>query len=139
MKAASTAVLEGTVVSANSYVGGRSCSIIFTTLSVRVDTAIKGVAANTIIKVVQTGGTVNGSKQEVEDDSLMAVGQQAFLFLRLDQSSGRYVILGGPQGQLPVIDRHVYTLDQIQSGGNIVLPWSVAGQPEQSFAASLEG
>jgi hypothetical protein len=49
----------------------------------------------------QTGGTLNGQKQMVEDDPLFTTGEQCVLFLR-EYSPGHYMVVGGPTGRFTV-------------------------------------
>jgi hypothetical protein len=77
-------------------------SLPLTLYDFHVEKVIRGSAAENII-ISQTGGTLNGRKSVVDGDPLMARGDHLVLYLNLVKTgpaTGRYFIVGGPQGRL---------------------------------------
>lgn len=62
------------------------------------------------IEIIMTGGIVDQTIHEVEDDPLMDA-KEAFLIFARKNESGTYTILSGPQGRFVVTDNKVYSLN----------------------------
>jgi hypothetical protein len=76
----------------------------FTEYSFTVTRVFKGMPLGQVV-IRQTGGTEpNGTIVSIEDDPLLAAGEQAVLFLKAF-APGHYFIIGGPAGRLD-IDRN---------------------------------
>jgi hypothetical protein len=134
MKNTADAVIDGVVVGSSTSVGGHDCGLIYTTYTIGVGTRIKGHVQGSFIKVLQTGGIIGSSKQEVTDDPLMQTGDRVILFLHLDSQSGIYGILGGPQGRLVVKNQLVYSLNALYSDRKIIsVNWTINGLPETAI------
>jgi hypothetical protein len=87
--------------------------------------------------VVQLGGVIGSSRQEVQDDPLMSVGDHVALFLRFDQLTGNYGVLGGPQGRFLERNGLVYSLDVLYPDRNIFPAQTISGVPEATFIVQL--
>ena len=62
------------------------------------------------VEIIMTGGIVDQTIHEVEDDPLMDA-KEAFLIFARKNESGTYTILSGPQGRFVVTDNKVYSLN----------------------------
>jgi hypothetical protein len=104
-KAASDAVLLGTIESVKSVTGGGSAAgVVATDFVFKIEQTIVDahhlLHGSTII-IHQTGGITNDTKYEVSDDPLFQVNEHALLFLRIYQPGYAFVV-GGPSGRFIV-------------------------------------
>ncbi len=104
-KAASDAVLLGTIESVKRVTGGGSAvGVVATDFVFKIEQTIVDahhlLYGSTII-IHQTGGITNSTKFEVSDDPLFLVNEHALLFLRIYQPGYAFVV-GGPSGRFIV-------------------------------------
>jgi hypothetical protein len=119
LTAAAPYIVVGTVVadagqrqddfSAGDMRGG---ALVFTDFQFHVSEVLKGDVTNERLIVHQTGGRANGVLMEVEDDPLFVVGAHYVLYLKYDEPSGRYFVLGGPDGRLELQGERAHSLSQ---------------------------
>lgn len=83
--------------------------VIMTKYQAEVLDEIYGEKARTV-EIIMTGGIVDQTIHEVEDDPLMDA-KEAFLIFARKNESGTYTILSGPQGRFVVTDNKVYSLN----------------------------
>jgi uncharacterized lipoprotein YehR (DUF1307 family) len=107
--------------------------LFLTDYKFRVDRVIKG-ASESLIVIRQTGAE---GKQEVTDDPLFRIGQQAVLFLRTGDS-GTYMVAGGPQGRFIVLGGKVYSLNHVRSSVTVPESLQVNGTSRDTFISNLQ-
>lgn len=83
----------------------------FTDTTVNIEKWIKGKpsGAPKTIRIRQTGGNLNGTKFEVEDDPILVAGSRSAFFL-MRSPIGTYFIVSGPTGRLPINAATVMTM-----------------------------
>lgn len=96
-----------------------------------VEEVLKGKTEAQQISIHQTGASAK--QQQINDDPLMAPGEQYVLFLQ-KYEAGKYFILGGPQGRFKISDDSVYSMNRVNE--NIMVPagLDINGSPKDEFA-----
>ena len=127
-------VVQGKVAGiAESYLDK---GIPFTNFYVDVTSVTKG-SANSKILVTETGGAAtNPGTVVIDGDPPLIAGKTYFLFLR-EVNPGRYVILGGPQGQFEVQKGGVFSLSVLYPDAHI-FDLGVAGTPLADFTQQVK-
>ena len=130
MRNAADRVVDGVVVGSTTS----GCGVIVTHYTVKIIMTLKGDSDSFLITVIQTGGVIGSSKQEVREDPLIRIGDHVIMFLNFDPEDGMYGILGGPQGRLKVINHLVYSLNVLYPDRNIdIINWRISGLPETTL------
>lgn len=82
--------------------------MIFTMQNIKIDKYVKGEkVADDTVKVLQTGGELNGKKTvEFEDSPLFKINDKYLLFLE-KTTEGHYLVSGGYQGLGKIVDGKV--------------------------------
>jgi hypothetical protein len=86
--------------------------------------------ANPTVTIKQTGGVVDGSTVQVDDDPMFAVGDEVVLFLA-EGSPGLYRVIGGPNGRYVVVGGKVKPFNAETA--------AATEEPVASFLADLSG
>jgi hypothetical protein len=73
----------------------------FTVQTVMHNPGKRTVAAGSVLRIHQTGGTVDKVVHQIADDPLFTVGETAALFL-VEYQPGYYRVAGGPTGRFEV-------------------------------------
>jgi hypothetical protein len=98
----SDAVVSGHVVAdQGTETSSSDSSLVYTNFTFHVDKWIAGKPAGTVVLLHQVGGASGFTSSEVKNDPSFQVGEQDVLFLKM-YAPGRYFVLGGPTGRLPV-------------------------------------
>jgi hypothetical protein len=126
------------IISGNASMGGRYCQFIFTTYEAEVVSPIKGTYKGSILRILQTGGTIGNVVQEVMDDPMMILNQTYIVFLTYNQDSNTYSTLSGPEGRFVVSNGLVYSLNVLYPERVTTLPWKVSGVPLSEFILHLQ-
>jgi hypothetical protein len=109
-------------------------SLHFTDFSFSVDQVLKGPRAVSEILIHQTGAK---GKDEISDDPLLEIGDKYVLFLH-EYETGKYYILGGPQGRFQIINEHVFSMNNILTDKVFLTPGlDVKGIEKDSFIDSI--
>jgi len=101
-----------------------------------VEQVLKGVQDVREVMIHQYGAA---GEQEVRDDPLLKQGDKYVLFLH-EYETGKYYILGGPQGRFQIINAKVFSMDNIlPPERNCLLSpgLNVEGVEKESFLASV--
>lgn len=85
--------------------------IVKTKYQVNVVDKIYGEDIDTI-EIIMTGGIVENTIYEVEDDPLMGENEEYMIFAR-ENADGTYTILSGSQGRFIVENNMVYSLNEV--------------------------
>ena len=104
LKAASTVAVSGTIAAVASATRDTKTNIPYTDFTVSIDKVAhdpNGRVRGTSIMVHQTGGIVNGTLYQFDDDPLFQVGEHVVLFLH-EYDPGKYFVEGGPTGRFEV-------------------------------------
>lgn len=109
LKAHSDIAVQGTITKASLDPAASSANAPFTDFQLTVQSTFfdphhkvaAAAATPAVLTIHQTGGTVNGTTYQIEDDPLFQVGQKYVLFLR-EYSPGHYMVVGGPTGRFAV-------------------------------------
>lgn len=104
LKAASTVVVEGKITAVAGETLDTATHIPFTDFTLSVDKAVydpHGHVHGFRVIVHQTGGIVNNTLFQVDDDPLFQVGEQVVLFLH-EYAPDMYFVVGGPTGRFEV-------------------------------------
>ena len=91
-----------------------------TGFSLRVEEILKGECKDTIV-VYQTG---KPGVQEIRDDPLIKVGEQALLFLT-EYKPDHFRVIGGPQGRYIIHDDHASSLNYEYPERDIYIPQGI--------------
>ncbi|MBN1682692.1 hypothetical protein JW865_03975 [Candidatus Bathyarchaeota archaeon] len=86
--------------------------VLFTDNIVTVTKILKGVCVVKDIIVRQTGGIINGIKQEVYDDPLFQKDVLMLLFLKKFDDN-KYFVIGGPQGRYEIHEDRIFSFGEI--------------------------
>ena len=103
-----------------------------TDFSFNVDSILKG-AQVTRITIHQMGAA---GELEVRDDPLFSSGERYILFLR-EYESGKWAVLGGPQGRFMVVGDQVYSMNNILPDRVDVGALEVNGLQKEVFIDSI--
>ena len=109
LKAHTDVAVEGTITKATFDPRASATATPFTDFQFTVESTYfdphSRIAATAskpaVLTIHQTGGTVNGTTYQVDDDPLFQIGQKYVLFLR-EYSPGHYTVVGGPTGRFAV-------------------------------------
>ena len=110
LKAHSDVAVEGTITKASVEPRASSTDVPYTDFQFTVGSTLLDprhkIAAATaakpaVLTIHQTGGTVDDTTFQVDDDPLFKVGQKYVLFLQ-EYSPGHYKVAGGPTGRFTV-------------------------------------
>jgi hypothetical protein len=109
--------------------------LYFTDFAFSVEQVLKGPQDVGKVIIHQTGAA---GKREIWDDPLLKPGDEYVLFLH-EYETGKYFILGGPQGRFQIIEGEVFSMNNILSPGIVSLPpgLDVKGMDEASFLESV--
>lgn len=104
LKAASTVVIEGKIVAVASATMDTATNIPYTDFTVSIDKDVYdpiGRVHGATALVHQTGGIVNNTLYQMDDDPLFQVDEHVVLFLH-EYDLGKYYVVGGPTGRFEV-------------------------------------
>lgn len=104
LKAASTVVIEGNIVAVASATLDTATNIPYTDFTVSIAKVVydpQGHVHGAAAIVHQTGGIVNDTLHQIDDDPLFQVGEHVVLFLH-EYDPGKYYVVGGPTGRFEV-------------------------------------
>lgn len=104
LKAASDVVIEGSIAAIASETLDTATNIPYTDFTVSAHQVVhdpQGRVHGTTVIVHQTGGVVNDTLYQFEDDPLFQVGEHVVLFLH-EYAPGKYYVEGGPTGRFEV-------------------------------------
>ena len=109
LKAHTDVAVEGTITAASLDPQASSTDVPFTDFQFTVGSTffdphnriVAAASKPAVLTIHQTGGLVNGTIFQVDDDPLFQVGQRYVLFLR-EYSPGHYLVVGGPTGRFAV-------------------------------------
>ena len=108
--------------------------LYFTDFAFSVERALKGPQDVGEVLIHQTGAA---GKMEVPDDPLLEPGDKYVVFLH-EYETGKYLILGGPQGRFQIIENEVFSMNNILPGiGSPVPGLDVKGVEKASFVESV--
>lgn len=93
-----------------------------------------GAAAGDRIKVMQTGGLVDGQRAEIVDDPLYEVGSEHVLFLRRVEGSDAFVTIN-PAGRYEVLGSQVEAQSSFFEAGPTAAPTDLADLEAEIRAA----
>jgi len=109
--------------------------LYFTDFAFSVEQVLKGPQDLREVMIHQTGAA---DKWEIRDDPLLKPGDKYVLFLH-EYETGKYYILGGPQGRFQIIAGEVFSMNNILSPD--IVSWStgldVKGVEKASFLGSV--
>ena len=104
LKAASSIVIEGTIAAVASETLDTATNIPYTDFTVSAHQVVhdpQGRVHGATVIVHQTGGVVDDTLYQFEDDPLFQVGEHVVLFL-YEYAPGKYYVVGGPTGHFEV-------------------------------------
>lgn len=104
LKAASTAVIEGSIGAVASATVDTATGIPYTDFALSIHNVVydpHGHVQGATALVHQTGGIVNNTLYQMDDDPLFQVGEHVVLFLH-EYAPGKYFVVGGPTGRFEV-------------------------------------
>lgn len=108
--------------------------IYYTDFAFSVEQVLKGPQDATEVMIHQTGAE---GKLEVSDDPLLKPGDEYVMFLH-EYETGKYYIMGGPQGRFPIIEGEVFSMDYILPVVlDLWLELGVEGMEKESFLESV--
>lgn len=109
--------------------------LYFTDFAFSVEHVLKGPQDVGEVIIHQTGAA---GKQEIRDDPLLKRGDKYVLFLH-EYETGKYYILGGPQGRFQIIENQVFSMNNILSPDIVSLPpgLDVRGVGKANFLDSV--
>lgn len=84
----------------------------FTDFAFSVEQVLKGPQDIREVIIHQTGAA---GEEEIRDDPLLECGDKYVLFLH-EYETGKYYILGGPQGRFQIIENEVFSMNNILPG-----------------------
>ncbi|MFN3198606.1 MAG: hypothetical protein ACE366_09375 [Bradymonadia bacterium] len=100
----SDVIVRGEVVAQHSA-WNEAGNRIYTVTELKVMEPLKGQATSeTIIKIRQLGGTVDGITQNIAGNALLSTGEEVAIFLRADAEKSLHYVVGMAQGK--------YTIDR---------------------------
>jgi hypothetical protein len=109
-------------------------ALYFTDFAFSVERVLKGPQDLREVMIHQTGAA---GKQEIPDDPLLKPGDKYVLFLH-EYETGKYYILGGPQGRFQIITGEVFSMNNILPGIVSLPPGlDVKGVEKASFLESV--
>jgi hypothetical protein len=121
LKAASAVVIEGTISAVARVTLDTATNIPYTDFTVSIDKVVfdpQGRVHGATTIVHQTGGIVNGTLYQVDDDPLFQIGERVVLFLH-EYDPGKYYVVGGPTGRFEV---RLGIVSAASTGGVALLP-----------------
>jgi len=108
--------------------------LYFTDFAFSVERVLKGPQGIREVIVHQTGAA---GREEIRDDPLLECGDKCVLFLH-EYETGKYYILGGPQGRFQIIDNEVFSMNNILPGIISLHPGlDVKGMEKADFLESV--
>ena len=108
--------------------------LYFTDFAFSVEQVLKGPQNVMEVMIHQTGAA---GKYEVRDDPLLEPGDKYVLFLH-EYETGKYYILGGPQGRFQIIEGEVFSMNNVLPG--VVYLWpelDVQAVEKETFLGSV--
>ena len=118
----------------------KSYGVYLTVFTAEIQESLYGKRDETI-RIVMTGKIDEKENKiyEIADDPLMKIGDEFFVFARINED-GTYTILSGPQGRFAIVDDLVYSLnvyDEQVAKNNLGSNITVKKQPKEDFYAQI--
>jgi hypothetical protein len=108
--------------------------LYFTDFIFSVEQVLKGHENVREVVIHQTGAV---GKDEIRDDPLLEPGDSYVLFMH-EYETGRYFILGGPQGRFQIIGDKVFSMNNVLPGIVFLAPdLDVRGVEKEIFVKSV--